>query len=58
MTRPAIYAFLLAALVIVCATVLLLANHDVPEAFWIIAAGSAGGGAGIAVPTHTHRSSR
>lgn len=48
--RPDLAAYLLAALVVVCATVLIALGRDVPDALWILAGAAAGGGAGASLP--------
>lgn len=46
----ALYAFALAALVVIAATVLVILHNPVPSWFEALALGVGGGGLGIAVP--------
>lgn len=55
--RTEIYAFLLAALVAICATVLIALGDTVPPELWILGGVALGGGAGIALPSVTPGSS-
>ncbi len=47
-TRTAIFAFILAAVALVGALVLLVLGKDVPGALWVLT--GAGGSAGVALP--------
>lgn len=49
-TRPELLGYALAAIVIVCATILLGLGHNVPGEFYLLAGVGAGGSAGATTP--------
>lgn len=55
MRRPELAAFALAAVVVICATVLLMAGKNVPDGLWILAASATTGGAGLAPGPRPHQ---
>lgn len=47
--RPELYAYLLAALAIICATALAMTGQEVPDFLEFVAGVAVGGGAGVSV---------